>query len=286
MFTEIADRVWTARYPQWDVTVGLVRGRDGAVLVDTRASAPQGREIIVELRGLDPLLRIAHVVNTHVHFDHTFGNVAFDRSTIHAHENVARAAYTDAVRIKGRFRADPAGHPPLGYTAEDVADAVATIIRPPDAVFTERDVIDLGDRQVTLTYAGRGHTDGDITVAVSGTPVLFVGDLVEQSGPPSFGVDCWPLEWARTLDAIRADLPPDAVVVPGHGSTVDPGFVTRQREELDAVADVIRQRRLAGMSLRDACHEPDDRLPYPLESLASAFARGWEQLPAPGPDEG
>jgi glyoxylase-like metal-dependent hydrolase (beta-lactamase superfamily II) len=285
-FTEIADRVWTARYPQWDVTVGLVRGRDGAVLVDTRASATQGRELIAELRTIDPMLRVEHVVNTHVHFDHTFGNVAFDRSTIHAHENVARAAFSDAVRVKGLLRADPEGHPPLGYTADDVAHAVATIIRPADATFTEREVIDLGDREVTLSYAGRGHTDGDITVAVSGTPVLFVGDLIEQSGPPSLGGDCWPLEWAGTLDAIRAHLPPDAVLVPGHGTPVDPDFVARQREELDIVATVIRQRRFAGMSLADACHEPDERLPYPLESLATAFARGWEQLRAPGPGEG
>ncbi len=282
MFTEIAEGVLTARYPQWDVTVGLILGADGAVVVDTRASARQGREIITDVRALDPRVRIRHVVNTHVHFDHTFGNIAFDHLPIHAHENVARSAVADGVRVKGLFRADPEGHEPLGYTAADAADVLATIIRAPDSTFTETATIDLGDRLVTMTYAGRGHTDGDITVTVSGTGVVFVGDLIEESAPPSLGGDCWPLEWPGTLDALRPHLPHDAVVVPGHGKPVDAAFVARQREELDAVASVIRQRRLAGMSLEAARREPDARLPYPLESLGDAFARGWAQLSAPG----
>ena len=36
------------------------------------------------------------------------------------------------------------------------------------------------------------------------------------------------------------------------------------------------------MDLATAQSEPDDRLPYPLESLRHAFARGWEQMRAPG----
>ena len=281
MFTEIADRVWMARFPQWDVTVGLVVGHSGAVLVDTRASARQGREIIGLLREMDPLLHVTHVVNTHVHFDHTFGNTAFTDRPIYAHENAARAAMTDGARVKILMEREPNGYEPLGYTAEDIADARATIIRPADHTFTESETIDLGDRAVTLTYAGRGHTDGDITVAVSGTPVVFVGDLVEESGPPGLGRDSWPLDWAGTLDTIRAHIAADALVVPGHGAPVDLDFVARQREELDVVASVIRQRRLAGLDLATAQTEPDDRLPYPIETLADAFARGWEQLRAP-----
>ncbi len=95
-------------------------------------------------------------------------------------------------------------------------------------------------------------------------------------------MDCWPLEWAPTLDSIRAKIAADAVIVPGHGTPVDLDFVARQREELDTVASVIRQRRHSGMDLATAQSEPDDRLPYPLESLRHAFARGWEQMRAPG----
>jgi len=282
VWTEIADRVWMARFPQWDVTVGLIAGHDGVVVVDTRASAKQGREIVGLVRELDPRLHITHVVNTHVHFDHTFGNTAFTGVPVFAHENTARAAVGDAVRVKRRMERDPEGAESLGYTAADLTDAIATIVRPADHTFTESETIDLGDRAVTLTYAGRGHTDGDIIIAVSGTRVVFAGDLVEESGPPSLGPDSWPLEWAGTLDTIRATVAADAIVVPGHGTPVDLDFVARQRAELDAVASVIRQRRLSGMPLEQARREPDDRLPYPIATLEDAFTRGWEQLRAPG----
>jgi glyoxylase-like metal-dependent hydrolase (beta-lactamase superfamily II) len=142
-------------------------------------------------------------------------------------------------------------------------------------------VLDLGDRLVALAYAGRGHTDGDIRIAVPDADVVFLGDLVEQSADPSLGGDCWPLEWADTLTSHAGSLGAGTVVVPGHGRPVDARFVAAQRDDLAAVATVIRERRLAGLSLEEARREPDDRLPYPLDRLQDAFARGWEHLPGP-----
>jgi hypothetical protein len=59
---------------------------------------------------------------------------------------------------------------------------------------------------------------------------------------------------------------------------VDRGFVEHQRDDLRVVESVIRERRAAGVSLETAQREPDARLPYPLEWLAHAFTRGFEQL--------
>ena len=287
-FTEVADRVLVARYPQWDVNVGLILGRAGAVVVDTRASAVQGREAFDAARAVAKGLRVAHVVNTHVHFDHTFGNIAFEEATIHAHENVGLRIEQDAERIKSLFRADPGDGPEMGYTAADVVDVLATRVRPPDVTFADEAVIDLGDRAVMMAYAGRGHTDGDIRIVVPDADVVFLGDLIEESAHPSLGSDCWPLEWATTLAAHLGAIGSDTVLVPGHGRPVDKAFVDRQRQDLATVAEVIRERRLAGLTLAAAQHEPDNRLPYPLEWLGRAFARGWEHLPGPsgGPSSG
>jgi glyoxylase-like metal-dependent hydrolase (beta-lactamase superfamily II) len=135
--------------------------------------------------------------------------------------------------------------------------------------------IDLGDRVVVARHAGRGHTDGDAAVLVPDCGVAFLGDLVEESGPPSFGPDSWPLDWPDTLATILADLAGDAVVVPGHGAPVDLEFARAQCADIATVASVIRQRLDTGVALADAQREPDARLPYPLEVLAEAFARGW-----------
>jgi glyoxylase-like metal-dependent hydrolase (beta-lactamase superfamily II) len=278
-FVEVADRVFVARYRQWDVNVGLVLGRDGAVVVDTRASGVQGREVLDDVRRLGRDITVRHVVNTHVHFDHTFGNIAFDGTTVHAHLNVARTLDAHAEHIKALMRADPDDAPELGYTARDLADALATQVRPPDRTFGRSGTIDLGDRVVTMTYAGRGHTDGDVAVLVPDTDALFLGDLVEESDQPSFGADSWPLEWADTLTSHLAWLDDRTVVVPGHGRPVDTAFVARQRDDIATLAAVIRERRDAGASLEDALRAPDARLPYPADRLEDAFRRGWEQLP-------
>jgi glyoxylase-like metal-dependent hydrolase (beta-lactamase superfamily II) len=276
-FVEVADRVLVARYPQWDVNVGLVLGRDGAVVVDTRAADTQGREVLADLERLGRGIVVTHVVNTHVHFDHTFGNAAFEAATVHAHDNVGRTFERDAVRIKAEFRADPGDAPEYGYTAQDAADVLATTVRGPDATFGGSATIDLGDRVVTLAYGGRGHTDGDIAVVVPDTGAVFLGDLVEESAHPSFGGDCWPLEWADTLAAHLERVGPGTVVVPGHGRPVDSAFVEAQRRDIAAVAEVVRERFRAGMPVEQAVREPDDRLPYPVSWLADAVRRGYAQ---------
>jgi len=280
-FVEVADRVFVARYPQWDVNVGLVLGRDGAVVVDTRASDIEGKEVLEDVGRLSRDIAVRHVVNTHVHFDHTFGNLAFDVATIHAHDNVGRSYSSDAERIKAAFRADPGDGPEMGYTANDAAEVIATQVRGPDRTFSTSATIDLGDRVVTMTYAGRGHTDGDIAVVVPDTDAVFLGDLIEESAHPSFGGDCWPFDWPDTLTSHLYQTSDRTVVIPGHGRPVDTAFVEAQRDDIAAVASVIRGRRLGGLSLEEALREPDDRLPYPLEWLEAAIRRGWDQANPP-----
>ncbi|WP_347351195.1 MBL fold metallo-hydrolase [Intrasporangium sp.] len=277
-FVEVADRVWHARFPQWDVGVGLVPGRDGAVLVDTRASGVQGGAVVAAVRAQFPGVRVRHVVNTHVHFDHTFGNIAFAGATIHAHDRVAATLDGEARRIRAAIAADCSDCPEYGYTVADLDEVAQTRLRPPDCTFGSSATIDLGDRVVTLLHTGRGHTDGDIAVQVPDADVVFLGDLVEQSAHPSLGPDCWPLEWPDTLGSQLNWVGPDTVVVPGHGRPVDEQFVCRQQGELATVAAVLRERRLAGMPLADAAREPDHRLPYPLADLADAVACVWAQL--------
>ena len=280
-FVEVADRVFVARYRQWNVNVGLVLGRHGAVVIDTRASDRQGAQVLDDIRRLGRDIEVRHVVSTHVHFDHTFGNAAFETAIVHAHDNVGRTTQSAAEHIKALVRADPGAAPEYGYTERDAAEVLATVVRGPDRTFGSNATIDLGDRVVTTAYAGRGHTDGDVAVVVPDTDVMFLGDLVEESAHPSFGDDCWPLEWADTLTSHLVQVSERTVVVPGHGRPVDEAFVTRQRDDVAAVAAVIRERRLADGSLEDALREPDARLPYPLDQLESAIRRGWDHLTPP-----
>ena len=80
-----------------------------------------------------------------------------------------------------------------------------------------------------IAHLGRGHTDGDLVVVVSDADLVFAGDLIESAGPPSFGADSVPNEWAGTLDGLIGLMTAKTVAVPGHGEPVGREFVFEQR---------------------------------------------------------
>lgn len=247
-FTEVADRVWVRREPSYDVNLTVVGGERGLVVVDTLSGAAEARAAIAAIGELGAGTVVA-VVNTHDHFDHVLGNATF------------RERYDD---------------PPV-HATEEAAARTDPAAPPADRTFSSAAVIDLGDRQVELVHPGRGHTAGDLVVRVPDADVLLAGDLVEESAPPSWGEDSWPLEWPQTLDLVLGLVTPRTVVVPGHGAAVDRGFVERQCDELRAVAETIRD--LAGRGVPEDQALASASWPFPEDALRHAVARGYAQLP-------
>ncbi|MGH3330273.1 MAG: MBL fold metallo-hydrolase [Nocardioidaceae bacterium] len=276
-FVEVADRCWVARYEFLDVNVGVVAGERGLLVVDTHASESDARIVLEQVRRLGRGDVVA-VVNTHEHFDHTFGNAVFTKEyaglPVIAHEAAADRVLEAGERIKQRYAEVP--EDPHG------PDVRASRIVVPEHTFSSARVVDLGDRLVELVHPGRGHTAGDAVVRVPDVDVLFAGDLVEESAlsnaVPGFGGDCYPLEWPATLDLVISMLSDSSVVVPGHGLPVDREFVREQRGDIGMVAEMVRD--LAGKGVR-----PEDMAaaaadwPFPVEALTHAFTRGFEMLP-------
>lgn len=261
---EVADRCFRRRYGGFDVNVGVVVGRLGAVLIDTRASVPEGLELREHLHELGVGEPVA-VVNTHGHFDHCFGNAAFE----------------------GRFW----GHAGLAeYLAHEVWITMAqddpdwalrvegTPVTSPTRLVHDTALIDLGDRLVELHHLGRGHTGHDLLVQVPDCGALFAGDLVEESGPPCYGTDSFPLDWPITLTRML-ELRPETVI-PGHGDPVDRAFAERQRDAIAAVAHGIRETFDAGLDPFKALRTAD--WPYDPALLLHAVRRGHAHLAAPG----
>jgi glyoxylase-like metal-dependent hydrolase (beta-lactamase superfamily II) len=273
-FTEVAERVWVARHDWFDLNVPAIGSERGLVVVDTHASAVAARTLVEEVRRLGAGEVVA-VVNTHEHFDHTFGNGTFREVygpvPIHAHEVAAAETIASGDAVKQRYRADP--------DDPRAAEVLATEPVPADHTFSSVRALDLGDRVVELVHPGRGHTAGDLVARVPDVEVLLAGDLVEESAPPSFGSDCHPLEWPATLDFVLGLLGDASVVVPGHGARVTRQFVEQQRAEVATVAETIRQLAAGGVRAEDALDAAE--WPYPRAHLANAVRRGYAQLPAP-----
>ncbi|GEP37818.1 MBL fold metallo-hydrolase [Nocardioides psychrotolerans] len=275
-FLEVADRVWVARHAWFDVNVTLVGGSRGLLLVDTHASSLAARGVVDDIRALG-VGEVTAIVNTHEHFDHTFGNqvlrAAYGAVPIHAHETAAEQTLAAGDRIKALYTAD---------TTDPHRDEVlATEVVPADHTFSSAVALDLGDRLVELVHPGRGHTAGDLVVRVPDADVLLAGDLVEESeesgGVPGFGEDCYPLEWPLTLDIVLGLTTSSSVVVPGHGAVVDRDFVEDQRNQIGILAETVRDLASRGVRVEDAVAAGE--WPFPAQRLGSAVRRIYEQLP-------
>ncbi|MGO4256795.1 MBL fold metallo-hydrolase [Marmoricola sp. RAF53] len=272
-FTEVGDRVWVARYDWFDVNVTVVGGERGLVVVDTNASSAAARATLADLRRLSTGQVIA-AVNTHVHFDHTFGNavLAAEGAELVAHEEAAAALPEHSATIRAEAAAE---------TDPRFDDWTATELAVPTRTFSSALTLDLGDRVLELIHPGRGHTAGDLVVRVPDADVLLAGDLVEESAQrtavPGFGADCFPMEWPTSLDLALTLTTASTVVVPGHGAPVDRDFVHEQRAAIGVVAETIRDLAGRGVPVGQALEAGD--WPYPREELAHAVRRGYEHLP-------
>jgi glyoxylase-like metal-dependent hydrolase (beta-lactamase superfamily II) len=236
--------------------------------VDTLSTTAQAGELLAAVRAVTaaPLT----VVNTHLHFDHCFGNAVLagpDRP-IWAHETVAAALR------------DRAGHWRQTWYEQwlprnpELAEGLAgTALRAPDHVVRDEQLLDVGGRQVRLLYPGRGHTDGDLVVQIPDADVLLAGDLVEQGAAPDFA-DGYPLEWPDTLAGVLAGLGAGTVVVPGHGAPVDRDFVAAQHADLAQLDWLIRDGHADGSDPEKVAA----RSAFGPEAALVAVRRGYAEL--------
>lgn len=264
VWDELAAGVFRTRYAALDLNIGVVVGEDGLLVVDTRASHVQARELRHDLDALSAL-PVSWVVNTHWHWDHTFGNALFADVPIHAHTRAYARLAADGENAK---------RDALSWLDDTHAAEIEEVeVTLPDVLFDERLSIDLGNRTVTMRYLGRGHTDNDIVMTVSDAPVLFAGDLLEESAPPYFG-DGFPLSWPDTVGRLL-ELGA-AVLVPGHGDVMTPAEAETQHDELGAVAAACASGLAAGG------FEASDG-PYPEDTMRAAWERANVESEGPQP---
>ena len=263
-WVEIGDRVFVRRYAFFDQNIGVVLGGDEALVIDTRSTNVQAREILADLRELtaEP---VTVVVDTHGHFDHAFGNRVFRPATIWGHAGCVTFLERTGEARRARIAAE---------NPEIAADLAEVVIDPPDRTFVETAHVDVGGRRVELRHLGRGHTDHDIVIRVPDAAVLFAGDLIEGGAVPFFG-DAYPLDWPET--AYRLAELVVGVVVPGHGDHAGRPFADAQADAIAGIAELARRVHASDLSLDEAVARtpfPD----HPAEDIRRPLLRAVAQL--------
>ena len=280
---EVGDGCYRRRYKSFDLNIGVVRGSDSLLVLDTRQDLPKAEELLDDLRVFGAPVR--WVVNSHYHFDHTFGNQRFvERSRgepphgpaaevspdleLWGHEDLPRMLLDDEEDMRSA----------LLHTYGDAAGAEfdRVTLMPPDHLVTHRHVLDLGDRGVELAHFGRGHTSNDLVVAAPASGVVFAGDLLEESGPPAYGMDCYPLDWPATAAALVAQGA--TTFVPGHGDVMATTVARDQSAAIADVAQLVRELHASGVSVRDAVAELGKQWPFGGEVQPNVILNGYAAL--------
>ncbi|MGI9079550.1 MAG: MBL fold metallo-hydrolase [Acidimicrobiales bacterium] len=144
---------------------------------------------------------VTTIIDTHHHFDHTFGNPRFPEAEIFAHANVP-----DLMRRRDRsfWQAHPQAVPVAPHLIDDTAS------------------FEFGEASVTVQPVPRAHTNGDVWVhlAKGGRDFVATGDIGCLGHYPFFDQGEGGADLVGLTRAARdiADAFPDATFVPGHGN--------------------------------------------------------------------
>ena len=194
---------------------GFVVTSGGVVVFDALGTPSLGWALLQQIRSVtDKTIR--YVVLSHYHADHIYGLQAFrdhTDATIVAQERASE--YRD-----NEETADEKAGLRLDQRRAALSPWVDgnTRVVPPDITFNERMTISLGDRRLTLLYAGPAHSSSDIMMMVEPDGVLFAGDIVQNSRIPFMNSDdVSTTQWLHALDEV-AKLDPK-FIIPGHGRT-------------------------------------------------------------------
>jgi glyoxylase-like metal-dependent hydrolase (beta-lactamase superfamily II) len=177
---QVGERVWIAP-PQWqyvEPTVGFVLTENGVIAIDSGNSPDHARRALAALRAVTDL-PIRYVINTHRHWDHTFGNHVFVAPVV-AHEFCKR-------KMLANMRDDWSPEQLMTWVSRWVLKMVPTLrleqfqglkLVLPQITFTGRLELSLGETVVRLLYAGGGHTRDSIVVYVPSEKILFLSDAL------------------------------------------------------------------------------------------------------------
>jgi cyclase len=269
----------------------LIINETDVVVVDGGSTPLTARRVIAALKKLtDKPVRV--LINTHWHYDHFFGNqeyaAAFPGVEILSHplarqdmlERASAAVHLPSERLAAMEAALKSGRDAQGAPLSEserqkdadylVREAELTHFRLtlPTLTVEHELVLRRGQREICVSYLGRGHTNADLVVLLPQEKVLVTGDLIVI--PISSGFGCFPREWAQTMR--RLDALDFATLIPGHGDVQhDRGAVRLVIDVLDYVNGAVEAAVRSGASLEETRRRLDFT-PF-LERCAAADPR-------------
>lgn len=171
------------------------------VIIDAGCFFPDEKRQLLDFI-LDNDLVVKHLLNTHLHFDHVFGNkFILDQFGLKAFANDKDLFLLEVMPAQMRM---------FGFRDAEEAPEVGSFIK-------ENDTIEFGNQKFIVLEVP-GHSPGSVAFYSIEGECVFVGDALFRG---SIGrTDLAGGNQSQLIEAIRTrllTLPPETIVYPGHG---------------------------------------------------------------------
>jgi cyclase len=263
----------TEDWPNGNTTI--VVGERGVLVVDAGYLPSVARSDIALVRKLSKR-PVRWLVNTHWHYDHTDGDIAYreafpdveivvsaeTRRLIEAnvprwvHAAVApgstqRKALAELkAKLPAATGADKTAlEANIRAREQELTELAAWRYAAPTTVFSGALDIDLGGRLARVLCFGRGNTPGDTLVHLPAEQIVITGDLVVA--PVPFAFYSFPAEWIVTLGNLRALGA--TTIIPGHGAVMKgDDYVAEVTQLLESTTRQVAELAAAGKTADEA----------------------------------
>jgi glyoxylase-like metal-dependent hydrolase (beta-lactamase superfamily II) len=218
----------------YDVNSVAVIGENRAFLLDAGfiESAKAIKAKLAELGAEE----IRLMLNTHIHGDHTGGNLSLGKDiTVISHTNTRKRLSKDEIRNGEIFN---------------------KAVRPdylPDITIDDPSTIFFADEEIRLLPLIDGHTDTDIIVHLVNSKILYLGDLLFSDTYPFVDLNRGgnPAKYAECIKVIIDKFPEDAKIIAGHGRDYTMNELKEYHKMLIETIEAVRTALKNGKDLEE-----------------------------------
>ena len=230
-----------ARLHEGLTNAGIIIGDDSVLVIDSLRVPSFARDLIQDVKTITEK-PIGFVIDTHSHWDHSWGNEEFPEATIIGHKN----CYAEMIDIEWNEewrKKVVSSNDPWSKEGNLVN------ITPPNMTFETSMQLYFGGRELDLKYFGRAHTSGDIYIHLPKEKIVFTGDVAQDGGVPYLG-DCYPADWPET-DNQLASLPIEKFMS-GHGPIGDHNALVEAKDFIHTLVDSLKHAIADGQDSLEA----------------------------------
>jgi cyclase len=237
--------------------IGVFISNNGVILIDDQWSTLSKR--IKELLSTITQKPIKTIINTHYHYDHTNGNIAFglEKIPIISHNNARlRMSEKQVLLVTLQLQGlDNVVQKP--YPSEAL----------PIFTFTDKATLYEGTEIIELIHFKNAHTDGDIVVHFKNADIYHTGDIFVTYGLPyideAVGGNIYGM--IEAIDKLLLESNEKTKFIPGHGPVCSIKELKEYKDLLSTILNNVEILTRENRKLDDILK--DTKIKIPFETL-------------------